>query len=209
MKRSVTLLEVLIALSLTAIVLGAIFTSYRNITTTHLKAEKAKAEVLNNKNVYQRLNYIFSRFSFEKKETKEKNNPKVSPPFYTTSLSDSLGLVLNIEYDNGIDPESSFCNQVRSELYLNRQKELCLATYSKKGIKRMEVLKENVQGLNFQFFNPSSKDSYSTSWSIEKEGLPAIVEMTLVLNKDLPPIEFAFFVSNNPPEIIYKRKGAM
>jgi len=205
-KKSLTLLEVIIALSLASILLTTVFSTYYQITVAHRKLEKAKEAVLSNKIIQQRLCYIFSHLSFEKKINSSTQTESI-PPFYTSKLPDSKEIALILEYNNGIDPDPSFCGNIKSELYLTHENELCLMSYSLNGMKRKEIFKENISRWQMTFFEPLSKDPHTHSWDFEKEGAPPIVEIELFLNQEIEPLIFTFFLLEAEEEIIYKKKG--
>lgn len=207
-KRAITLLEVMIALSLAAILLSVVFSTYRQITMAQVKLEKTQVEVLANKTLQQRLSQLFSHLNFEKEVLKDKKTERV-PAIYTFNLPESKGLALILNHDNGIDPDPSFCNTVKSELYLSLKNELCLATYSSTGAKRIEILKSHVSELRFSFFEPYAEKPYLDSWEFNKEAAPPIVKLLLFFNKKDPPLTFAFFISEADEEIVYKKKGGM
>lgn len=205
-KRSLTLLEVMIALSLTAILLSVIFTSYRQTTISQAKLEKAKIEVLTNKTIEQRLTYIFSHLTSEKQHNNNKTEGE-SSPLYTLSLPTSKGVALILEYDNGIDPDPSFSHHIKSELYLSHKEELCLTTYSHTGLARREVLKEDISELKFSFFDPSAHQTHTSYWDFNQEDLPPIITLNLGIKNKKEPLEFAFFIPDSKEEILYQKKA--
>src|SRR5438876_491031 len=94
-KKALTLLEVMIALSLSAIVLTTLLSVYKEISLNQVKLERRKETVLNHKMVQQRLIRLFSAIR-GKEGTKES-------PLYTSDFIESEGAALFIEFDNGLD----------------------------------------------------------------------------------------------------------
>jgi Tfp pilus assembly protein PilE len=202
-KRSITLLEIMIALTLAGILLAVVFNTYRHITLSHIKLEKAKVEVLANKMISQRLITMLSNLNIDRPSTQDKKTESTSP-LYTLSLPESAYLTLNIEHDNGTDPDPSFCHHVKSVLFLSRHHQLCLVTYSSNGEQRKEVFKENISEMKLQFFDPSEKE-WMPSWDYNNKKLPPMLKLSLFSKQKEPPLEFAFFIPEGEDEVVYKR----
>src|SRR5579872_241343 len=185
-KKNLTLMEVAIALSLTAILLSFLLSFYRETHLNKTKIQIAKQQVLANQLVHLRLYRIFAQLHQEEKSQK--------PLLYTDIFTGTELPALYLQYQNGIDPDPALANLVTSVLYLTKGKELCLTTTSKKGGKRMEILATQISSLSFEFFDPEEKH-WTPDWNDKKKATPLIVKMILedASSKEKMKIEFAFF----------------
>lgn len=204
-KKALTLLEVMISLSLMAVIITFIFSAFRQVTVANVKIQSAREVVLINKTIEQRLCRLFANIHVEKEVPIDKNAKEKPPSFYTESTADSNGLALFMESLNGVDPDSDFCDLVKTQLYLSKKNELCLVTIGKSGEQRKEVLKDNVGELTFNFFDPVTRELLN-SWDEKLEGLPIIIELVLKKkSSDKDPLEFAFMLPTDEKGIIYKK----
>lgn len=193
----------MIALFLAGVLLATLMNGYKRITTSQVKLEKAKMEVLSHQLIEQRLLPIFTHLKLEEEIEKGKKK-KAIPCFYTLTLPDSKGVALILEYDNGTDPDPAFCHLIKSEFYLNQKNELCLISYSKMGNKRKEVFKTNIAEIHFRFLDLKGKEPLIDTWEYDREELPPLMELSLI-QKGQPPVEFAFFISAGEEEIVFKQ----
>lgn len=173
-KRSLTLLEVIIALVLAAILLSTLFTFYRNLFVTRSQIQTSKNISLQRVLTQERLTQIFGKLLSEVEEEK-------GVIFYTAGHNKALSLILYFAYDNGIDPDPQYCGTVKALLYLSLEKKLTLLTLPA----REEILLEDVDSLFFAFFDIKEK-SWQNSWVSEAGKLPAMIK--LLINED--PIVF-------------------
>ncbi len=165
MKRPFTLIEVMIGLSLSAILLAFLFQFYTTLSKSHLELAKNKEEVLSAQRVQLRLNQVFGA---------------VSQPFYM----EKGALIFN--FDNGIDPNPNFCGPVTGMLYLDEKQQLSLITWSHLKEPRKEVLVPNVRTYSLSFFDQLDKKTWVTQW---KKDVPV---MTKLLVNDKTFIFFPF-----------------
>jgi hypothetical protein len=198
----------MIALALMAIALSFLFSAYQQMVRAKTKLERVKEWVLCNKSLQQRLYQLFYNISETGLKEQDKNQPvsenSQTPSLYTTSLPESAGEALAFTYDNGIDPDPSFCHEVEGELYLNKSRSLCLITYPQKGEKRYEILYEGVEKLAFDFFDPTAEETHSSLWDRKRDHLPTIIRMTLSFKGKRSPLQFAFFIPLAESPIVYK-----
>ncbi|GAB5412379.1 MAG: hypothetical protein ChlgKO_14930 [Chlamydiales bacterium] len=130
MKRhSFTLIEVIIAFALLALVSTTLFTSYKKQIL--LKAELVKAEtaVLQRKFLQERLSQILT--SAEKPTLDDDEN-------------------LQFTFDNGIDPEKTFCHHVRAKLFCKNEKYLLELTSLDGKTKREEELFPHAESVSYR-----------------------------------------------------------
>ncbi|MES2344548.1 MAG: type II secretion system protein GspJ [Chlamydiota bacterium] len=189
-KRALTLLEVMISLVLASILLTTLFSFYRELFFTRAKMQKNKEVVFQRMLTQERLSQVFSKVLAEIEEKK-------GLVFYTTEHASALGPVLYFFYDNGIDPNPSFCGALKAMLYLSTDKNLTLYTWPD----RKEVLLENVESLQLSFFDIKKK-VWKEEWLGEKEGLPAALKLSLKTKKI---DEFIFFLPGSYKQITYTK----
>lgn len=189
MKKSLTLIEVMIALSLTAIVVAVLLNIYRNQQYSSAKLHAVKQKVIARQCIQQRFTEIFNRL--------DRENEDETPACLTDN-----GMVI-LRYDNGIDHDSSFSGVAGAEFYVNKQQELCLMTKGKDHKTRTEILMTGVKSLNTEFFSPSEK-IWVTNWGEEREELPAMVKFS-IMEEDLLP--FTFFLPDSTGPIMYTKEG--
>ncbi len=176
MKRPFTLIEVMIGLSLSAIVLAFLFQFYTTLSRSHLELAKSKEEVLSAQRVQLRLNQVFGA---------------VSDPFYV----EKGALILN--FDNGIDPDQNFCGPVTGMLYVDEKQQLSLVTWSHLKEARKEVLVPNVSTYALKFFDQIDKKTWVSQW---KKDVPVMTK--LVVNDKT----FVFFPFKTTEPIYYDKK---
>lgn len=154
-RRNLSLLEVSIGLALTAILLTALFSSYRQIIQTNLYVQKAREEIHSRAVVQLRLREIFESI--------------VEKEFY----SDADKSTLFFTYDNGIDPDPAFCKELKGTLFFNDKGELVLLSENKGGKSREEILFEKKGTIHF--FDPEAKE-FLLEW--KKDYLPPFLKIT-------------------------------
>jgi len=157
-KLPLSLLEVMIGLALTAILLTTLFSCFRELmqARSHLakiRQEKHWEYVLN-----VRLGQIF--------EAVHAGDVFVTEPPKT----------LHFAFDNGLDADPKFCNELEGFLSVNKEKEFCLVIQSKGGEERKEVFAKNCANCSIHFFDPISK-KWKEEWNLNY--LPPIVKIAV------------------------------
>lgn len=158
-QRRITLLEVLIALSLTVVVLSAMMWGYRTVMEVGSKADRERQEAF-------RWSYV--QFRLAEVLPLAQNNP-----FYLSQK----GLVF--QYNNAADLDKDFGNEVIARLYVDERKRFCLALmpaqkrWNEEPLIKQEVLLENVDEVHFRFF------TLDEGWQETVSRLPAIVDVAL------------------------------
>lgn len=160
-RQFATLLEVLIAMALTAIVLTSLTFFYREIDYMNKKSDRLQAESFQRRFLQYRLTQIIPKaIPFGKRRSKG------TAFFYSTTFSEGLfkpgteSLVFG--YDNCENLETKFASEVLGRLYVDNQSRLCLGIWPapkrwKKDVPppmKKEFLFENVDHLKFDFFIP-------------------------------------------------------
>jgi len=132
-RRPFLLLELLIALTLAAVLLVYLFESQADLLRLRLKIDRVREEVLPKTRFYLRMRPLFSRFE-------------------SCSLQNNQ---LTLHHRDNLDPNPSFCGQLASTLYLDHGN-LVLATYPQKGDPRLEIVYENVESISYAFWMKSN-----------------------------------------------------
>jgi prepilin-type N-terminal cleavage/methylation domain-containing protein len=194
-RRSFTLIEVLVVLSLTAILLTVLFDFLKEMGFQQQKVIVVKETLKTQQSFRLRFFEHFKAVVFEggapKGQEKEKRKY-----FRTVELDTAKGPLLQFTFNNKVDPHPLFCGVVKAEIFLNLQKEMIFAVHSLKedGKKREEVLFRNVEALSFQFFDPVKK-VWEQAWPQNKESLPSMVKIHF--KQDSEMLQFAFFLADN------------
>jgi hypothetical protein len=217
-RRHVTLLEALIAMSLSAILITVIVYFYQQLSLINIQMDKAQNEQFQKRFAEYRLNAIL---------------PNIAPPsnkdFHFFLSPDTQGLFkenspsLVFTFDNTIKLDKKMADLVIGRLYLDRENRLTLATWpSPKRWKEnesppmtKEVIMEDVTTLKFDFYYPPDKgplkivnkqDSKEVTQKKDDRKLPAIITVLIQkqIDKKIEDISFVYPLPNSPQPIIYK-----
>ncbi len=186
-KRSLTLLEVIIALTLLGILLTSLFNSFHQGLKKNITAKGLKQKVLQLELFQQRLKNLFSHLDCEAGMSLEKH-------------PDAHGLALIVSYKHPVDSEFDMCGVLQGMIFLNKNKELCLISWSQKGKVRNEILLDKIDTFKCRLFNPK-KAEWSETWSIKNEEDPVMIAIDLKWEgKEMP---FVFFFPESDQKITY------
>ena len=197
-RRPFTLLEVIIAMGLTTLLLGILFRYYHQVSVAHLKTQQVQQKIFSLSLFQERLGQIFSQLSSEEENV----------PFCTKEIRESVQPALLFKYNNGVDPDPSFCDELEGMLYLDKNKCLSLVSWSKNGTPRKEILLENVTKIAFRFFD-TSDNSWQDAWSKENDNLPTLIELSIFFadkKSSAPPWQCIFFAPRDDNPILYRSK---
>lgn len=161
--RAISLLEVMIGLALTTILLTFLFSSFRELMQTSSKLSKMRQEKHWEYVMQVRLNQVFEGI----------HNGSV---FTIEPYRDIDPRALHFTFNNGIDPDPKFCQELEGFLFLNKEKEFCLMIESKDGKLRKEVFLKNGSDYSIQFFDPATKKWFK-EWDFNY--LPPIVQISI------------------------------
>jgi type II secretory pathway component PulJ len=190
-RHPLTLLEVVIAMGLTAVLLGALFRFYYQVSRVNLEAHQMRQKIFSLTLMQEKLRTIFAGLP--------KGEERVS--FYTEEMENPSQMALFFTYDNGIDPDPAFCDQVKARLYLDEKKQLSLLLAPRK-----EVLVEGVERMSFRFFDASEK-VWKEEWSKQEGELPGWMELTLSFSaKEMKPWTCLLFTQRSDEPIVFMRK---
>jgi len=222
MKKSLsfTLLEVIIAIGLTALLLGILFRYYHQVSINNLKAHQLQQKIFSLSLFQEKLGQIFSQLSFEDDEEGE------TLLFCTREIRESVCPALFFKYDNGVDPDPAFCDELEGMIYLDQNKCLSLVNRSKNGTPRKEILLEKIAKISFRFFD-TFDNSWKDTWSTEDDSLPTLIELSIFFadkeedrfskgaaalgvkklsSTEGPPWQCIFFGSRDDNPILYRSK---
>jgi len=163
MKRyAFTLMELMIALSLTVIVLGVIFSSLYQNSVLNVKHEKGAAIVMQKIHIQERLDQIFANTSGKK----------------TRSLYTDDNGTLHFQFDHGIDPDPEFCDMIPGKLELVKG-DLLLTLMGGQKV-RSERLCSDVKVLTYEFLTHDGHDVKTTDeWSKEEAKNPLYLKLSI------------------------------
>ena len=117
-KRCFLLLEVAIAISLSAILFTVLFRFLVSNTQFEQKTQKVVALLSERQRVEDRLDWILGNI-----ELPLLNHPN----FYPVKLPDDRVLSLAILFNAGVDPDPAFSGATTARLHLNEKKEFCFS----------------------------------------------------------------------------------
>lgn len=190
-KRSLTLIEIMIALGLAGLLLTTLFSFYQQLFITRAQLQKSKEVATQRIWVQERLIQVFSQIATEVEED-------LGLAFYLGKEASAQSSVLNFYYDNGMDPDPHYSGVIKAMLFLNQKKELLLQLSPS----RKEVLMEGVKDLQVLFFDPKEK-VWGSDWENQEGGLPPMIKLTLT---DATATDFVFFLPSALKKISYKKK---
>ena len=224
-KCSFTLIELLMSLSLSAIIITLLLTFTFKLFLIERKIKIAKQEFLAEAELEIKLRSLFSELILDNPQnnlahkTNNENNPKLknannSLDFYTDKKADRLCFLFN----GHINPDPLFSGPLKGELFLDENKNLVLITRSlAEGLApKTEVLAAHIQTLDFTFFNrkeaqyPGDKTYLAVSHWEEKEP-PAIMQITIQKEDPLEiqepqkkknPLILTFFLDNMKSSLV-------
>lgn len=183
--RFMTMMELLIAMSLTMILLSVLTYFYREIELLSDAAEKLQKQNFLTRYAENRLTQVFAKtvpeFNF--------NHQNISDSFCFFTSGDAHGLLapgmpsLIFMFDNGAHATGNPASVVLASLYVDKQARLCLAIWPQPrewqdiqksndtDLMQNEILLENVKSLAFNFYIAPQKERLPLLNSI-KERIP-------------------------------------
>jgi type II secretory pathway pseudopilin PulG len=183
-KRSLTLLEVVIATVLLGILLMGLFHSFRQSLKQNLSARELKQKVL----------------QLELFQQKIKNLLAQTGGAWIEKHPDSTGLSLYINFEEKVDSDFDRCGKLRGMLYLNNKKEVCFVSWQDSGKDRIETLLDHVDAFKCRLFD-AKKGAWTESWPQKKEESAVMAAIDLTWNGNKIP--FVFFLKSSNEKISY------
>jgi hypothetical protein len=206
---------VLITLSLTAILLTFLFSFFVQSAKIEKKLDTARLAISNRGHLQTRLQTILTSI----------DRGSMDPFFYTKQFEKEKNLSLIAIFDNGIDPDPQFSGSILARIYLDPEKNLCLATWpltkEKNRPWRKEILFPNVKDFEFEFLGEKSasehgikensrpitaKLAWKSNWAKTTHEVPGIIRLTLFEESSDKPLRYAFILPVSEPFITYSER---
>lgn len=198
-KSPFLLLEVLIGLSLSAILLTFLFSFFVESARMEKRLEMAHTAIAKRAHLQTRLQTIFN--SLEGLRTQQEENE----------------MTLFVTYNNGIDPEPAFSGTVMGHIFVDAEKNLVL-TLSPPGDEkrvRTEVLYSHVEKASFEFLGSAGDGKKekcrpitpNLAWRDEwQQGLTSLIRLKIQEETQKEPVLFAFVLLSPGPTPTYLGK---
>lgn len=190
---SLTLLEVIVALSLTGILLAFLWQSYFNSQKQLMTTQRKKTESLQKMLFQEKVSNLIAALV---KEDSEKL-------LYTVPSKISSYPMLVFKTFLPVDLDPDFSGPVLSALYLTDAKDLCLVNWASNNKMRSEVLLKEISSCRFLFFD-AKKKQWEENWPQKNEGFPEMIKL-LITQKEKSET-YLFFPTQHLGPIIYPKK---
>lgn len=210
------LLEILIALSLTAILLTFLFSFFVESAKIEKKLDQARMATSARTHLQTRLQNILSSISIG----------VADGSLYTKQFEKEKFPSLVTIFDNGIDPDPAYSGSITGRIYLDEEKNLCLATWpldeNKNRPWRKEILLSHIDGFEFEFLGKKSATEHGkkekikpitpnlawrTAWPKTPEEVPSIIRLSVQQKKQ--NLYFAFLLPSSEPFVTYEERKAL
>lgn len=208
----------LIALSLTTILLTFLFSFFVESAKIEKKMDTTRTIIIRRGHLQTRLQTILTSV----------DRGSNDPYFYTKKFDKEKTVSLITIFDNGIDPDPAFSGPITGRIYLDQEMNLSLATWpvtkNKNRPWRKEILMPNIKSFEFEFLGKKSavehgvKDqsrsinatlSWRFDWAQSTREIPGIIRMTIYEEGSKEPIRFAFILPVSEPFVTYlDKKGS-
>lgn len=212
------LLEILMALSLTAILLTFLFSFFVESVKIEKKLEIARMTVISRGHLQTRLQTILSAIDLN----------SIEPFLYTKQFDKEKSLSLVTVFNNGIDPDPNYSGSVRGRIFLDEERNLCLLTSplgdEKEKNWRKETILPHVESFEFEFLGKKTASeraknekttpitatlAWRTEWTESQGGIPSVVRLRVIEQKSKEPLRFAFILPSPDPFVTYLEKVAL
>jgi hypothetical protein len=195
-KYSLTLLEVALATSLAAVLLSVLWSTYHSWYKMYVQMQKAQSHTHKYVFVKQRLETISSFLAIPSKEE-----------FLFTPAVKGEPPSLCFSYKAGADPDPSFNGKLRSLLYVDDAKQLCLTTWNDDKAYKQEILRDNVLGLSFLFFDPQT-NLWEEEWREDLSHPPLWVKVKMKTAEGEEVIQIRTALAEGPILYLQPFQGA-
>ncbi len=213
-KRPFTLLELLIALGLVAILLTVLFRFFALSVRMDQKIEQAREILHQQQQAQTRLSSVLT--SIAPRSSLEASGGSC---FYTRK---DVMPGLFVVFDNGIDPNPLFSGPVLGRIYIdggaNLSLAICPLEKTAGELHRKEMLIPHVQAVRFQFLakktlqEPDAKSipvnaclEWRSDWPKNRWDIPSTIRM--MIQQDGQEVAFAFSLPLVEPMITYRGQG--
>jgi type II secretory pathway pseudopilin PulG len=209
-KRTFTLLELMIALGLTAILLTILFRFFAGSVRMDQKISDARASLYQRQHFQTRISSLCNAIA-----PRSSLSVSSGSSFYTINEKKPGFVAI---FDNGIDPDPRFSGPVLGKVYIDPQSNLMLVLWplekTETKLYRTEVLLSGVQSIHFQFLAQKSLQNndpkatsinstleWRTDWPKNRWDIPSIIRITLLHENQ--EISFAFMLPFIEPIVTY------
>lgn len=146
-QRPYILLELMIALGLTAILLSLLFRFFAGSVKLDQKISEARSALYQRQHFQTRISSLLNSIA-----PRSSIAPSPGSSFYT--LNEKIPSLVAI-FDNGIDPDPLFSGPILGKIYIDAGSNLTLALWplekTGKNLYRKEILLSGVENMRFQF----------------------------------------------------------
>jgi len=109
---------------------------------------------------------------------------------------DASGNALILSYHQPVDADFEMCGMLQGMLYLNKNRELCLVSWSENDKARIEILLDKVDSFTCKLFDPK-EGTWEEKWTEKKQEKPVMVSMELKWEGTKMP--FHYFLPESKP----------
>lgn len=202
----------LIALSLTAILLTFLFSFFVQNAKIEKKLDIARMCTITRGNLQTRLQTVFTAIDRGSGEA----------CFYTKLFEKEKHSSLLVLFDNGIDPDPAFSGVIQGRIYLDSEKNLNLITWPKISGKnrpwRNEVLLSKVNDFEFEFLGTNSAPEHAVKekrrpinanlawrshWPKSIDKVPSVIRLIIYEEGGKEPIRYAFLLPVSDDFVTY------
>ena len=219
-KRAFTLLEVVIAASLSISLITVLFYFYYQTILIGGKIEEEQRKRFVFRTLEARLGAVFPKIFSKRALEKDFVFFSTSQASFMKSGTESLVF----SFDNCITLDKKFSYQVIGRLFVNPAGQLILALWPSQRswsneelpLLHRQILLEGVEDLKFSFFVPSTlensvippevKNQWVRDWHKDYQTLPAIVRVSLVFKEKKERVNqmmFAYHLPGCPARIVF------
>jgi hypothetical protein len=216
-------MEVLIGLTLFAMLMSVMFLIF-------WRCSKVTEIITKERHLYEKLVVVQSRLqNVLSKSIFNKNIKALSSYFYIEEAKGSLGKSLIFKFENDIELTNDFLLLLGAKIYVDEQKQLCLALWQhEEPLKevpqnvRKEVLLDGISNLDIEFFAPPllatnskaqkneemplDRCTWLSTWPQEATLRPALIKLICHRGPKKEPLTFWFMVPKEIQTIIYRTK---
>lgn len=196
-KYSLTLLEISIALCLTGILLSTLWGLYHHWLITYQQVQKKQTELHKILFLKERMERIIDLVA--KPCPKEEDTHFLFTPSHQIEGFSSICF----SYTNEPDPNFFFNGTVRSLLYINNLKKLCLTTWGSDQTNRTEILLAPLSSFSVSYFDVQT-NSWREDWPDTLHHLPLWIRINI---ESTERIELLFSLRHPDDPIFYLTQG--
>jgi hypothetical protein len=191
-RRSLTLIEVVIALAITGMLISFLWQSYFNCQKQLIVLEANKKSYMEKIFFHETISDLIKRLRPNKRYS----------AVHTPNTDNSLNKTLIFYSDAHIDVDPDFTGPCYFGL-IHMEKKLLLTHWGSRNKKRTSVLMDGVDTVDFLFYNTSSK-SWINYWDKKSISVPTMIKIKV---SNLAATEFLFFPQLDVQPIKYSIKS--